>query len=718
MSREVRNRAARTAYARPHERHRENGDEHRYRHCSTTAGLHAETYLQDAFWEVYHAAYKTAYAAAEKDGCSAEQAGHDAKAAGFKAVHAAAYGNPHFRALDAECQAAYVVSFTKGLPHDPNTGLVINPAHYQLFVRAIDSGDFRDFRDTPLGSSRNCNGAFHLPRWYSGFARNVEGLSVRAWESQSAGLSFDLQGPDAQAVTMPPVPVLGSDELTAEMGEVYVQALLRDVPFQNFTTGVYGLGASKGPDKLSEKKYLHLIGGDQADVKTIAGCTDALNLLPWFTGDYSSHDQLSPEAAARRRGPFTPGSAFRGITRGDDVGPYLSQFLLVGDEGFQGERAATDGDMNYGSINISHKTRVATPGKDYLTSWEEWLDAQNAADLRGLETYEDPKFRRFIHTPRDLSTYVHFDALYEAYLNACIALLNAGTPFDPGIPFQSADNVDHQQGFAHFGGPHILSLVTEVATRALKAVRFQKFNVHRRCRPEVLAARVHKADVLRDVAPELLHLRDDLDCGLGSLSILSKIEKHNHHANAGKPTCEQGGTHLLPMAFSEGSPMHPAYGAGHATVAGACVTILKAFFDHAKPLSVLKVADGETVAEAAGAAAHIEKLDEAFHYHGQALKPENFAYVSDNEGCELKLVPVIGPDGKLAKLTVEGELNKLASNIAIGRNWAGVHYFTDYYESILMGEEIAIAILEEQKLTFGENFSVTVPKFNGESHRI
>jgi len=32
--------------------------------------------------------------------------------------------------------------------------------------------------------------------------------------------------------------------------------------------------------------------------------------------------------------------------------------------------------------------------------------------------------------------------------------------------------------------------------------------------------------------------------------------------------------HLLPMAFPEGSPIHPAYGAGHATVAGACVTIL------------------------------------------------------------------------------------------------------------------------------------------------
>lgn len=39
------------------------------------------------------------------------------------------------------------------------------------------------------------------------------------------------------------------------------------------------------------------------------------------------------------------------------------------------------------------------------------------------------------------------------------------------------------------------------------------------------------------------------------------------------------GTYFLPMAFPEGSPTHPSYGSGHATVAGACTTILKAFFD-------------------------------------------------------------------------------------------------------------------------------------------
>ncbi len=49
------------------------------------------------------------------------------------------------------------------------------------------------------------------------------------------------------------------------------------------------------------------------------------------------------------------------------------------------------------------------------------------------------------------------------------------------------------------------------------------------------------------------------------------------------------GNALLPMAFPEGSPTHPAYGAGHATVAGACVTILKAWFDESTRLVDLNV---------------------------------------------------------------------------------------------------------------------------------
>ena len=72
----------------------------------------------------------------------------------------------------------------------------------------------------------------------------------------------------------------------------------------------------------------------------------------------------------------------------------------------------------------------------------------------------------------------------------------------------------------HFGGPHILSLVTEVATRALKAVRYQKFNVHRRLRPEAVGGRLQKAGYLGILAFEAM--RNQLG------DILKKVLDHNY----------------------------------------------------------------------------------------------------------------------------------------------------------------------------------------------
>ena len=56
-------------------------------------------------------------------------------------------------------------------------------------------------------------------------------------------------------------------------------------------------------------------------------------------------------------------------------------------------------------------------------------------------------------------------------------------------------------------------------------------------------------------------------------------------------------------------------------------------------------------------------------------------------------------------LTIGGELNKLASNVAIGRNIAGVHWRSDGTESLYLGEEVAIALLRDHKLTFNERFA-------------
>jgi hypothetical protein len=44
------------------------------------------------------------------------------------------------------------------------------------------------------------------------------------------------------------------------------------------------------------------------------------------------------------------------------------------------------------------------------------------------------------------------------------------------------------------------------------------------------------------------------------------------------------GSALLPQAYPEGCPSHPAYPSGHATFAGAMVTVLKAFFKGTFPI--------------------------------------------------------------------------------------------------------------------------------------
>ena len=204
----------------------------------------------------------------------------------------------------------------------------------------------------------------------------------------------------------------------------------------------------------------------------------------------------------------------------------------------------------------------ARPTIDYMTDFSYYIDVQNAARLSGLEDYIDPKVEhhklayRFITTPRDIATYVHYDALYEAYLNACLIMLGLGIPFDPGLPFQFSDAYDHQQGFAQFGGPHILSLLCEVATRSLKAVRYQKFNVHRRLRPEALAARVAKYPHYQQhpAFRPIKSLRERLDQQSHGRSILDWVSEHNQKQN-GSPSHD---IPLLPMAFPEGSPMHPS----------------------------------------------------------------------------------------------------------------------------------------------------------------
>jgi len=600
-------------------------------------------------------------------------------------------------------ECSYIANFTKGLPHDPKTGLLLNPPDYRQFVLGIQSGDTYDFIATPLGpvakpvtkpvtkgclskSKITCDTPPASECWESHAAQDTNVLKnphgkkkpkekakpagVRAWESQAAGLLLDLEGPDAQAVTMPPAPTLKSDELTAEMAEVYLMALLRDTHFSQFRDP--GLGKQLNAD---------LCDCDCKPKVKVNKAIDILKKLDWFK---SNCCDLKDYEQARQRSidDLTLQTVFRGVSPGDNVGPYLSQFLLVGNTGINGCDAlneASDGKIAYGALQTGQQVRFAKPCLDYMTTYEAWVDVQNGADMGGLEQYINNPTHRFITTPRDLATYVHYDALYEAYLNACLILLGMKAPLDPGIPFLAPDVRDKQQGFASFGGPHILTLVTEVATRALKAVRHQKFNIHRRLRPEALAGLIDRYNSVTDSdAKAELEPVKCINDTLQAAGLLDLVVKHNACQNEAYDRAHDASAtsdrYLLPMAFPEGSPMHPSYGAGHATVAGACITMLKAFFDTGWELP--------------------------------------FAFEPNADGSALVAVNVDNP------LTVEGELNKIAANISVGRDWAGVHYFTDYLESLRMGEQIAIGILEEQKLCYNENFTMTIPLFDGTTIRI
>jgi len=359
-----------------------------------------------------------------------------------------------------------------------------------------------------------------------------------------------------------------------------------------------------------------------------AACAD----LNRFGGDFKG---------PRVRGQVTPRTLFRDPLPGALNGPYISQFMWM--------------NTPFGVEYVERKMRTALPGTDHLTSYESWLAAQNGHVVESAAGEVDP-VRRYIRNARDLAAWVHMDVLFQAYFNACLILMappsddptfsGIGCPLNPGNPYLENPT---QIAFATFGQPHIKALMCEVASRALKVTWHKKWQVDRRLRPEAWGGRVHHQRTSHRY-PGVIDARQ-LDS-----PALDRVYAKN-------------GTYLMPMAFVEGCPTHPSYTAGHATVAGACVTILKAMFDERMviPNPVVPAPDG------------------------------------------LSLAPYTGPD-----LTVGGELNKLASNIATGRNLAGVHWRSDARESLKLGEAIAISILRDQKACYNETFEgFTFTRFDG-----
>lgn len=332
----------------------------------------------------------------------------------------------------------------------------------------------------------------------------------------------------------------------------------------------------------------------------------------------------------KQDGVVTTETLFRGDTPGDLVGPYVSQFFFK--------------DIPFGNRIVKQRYNSPVAGKDFMVTYDEWLNIQNGGLPNEAIIFDKP--RRYIRNGRDLGQWVHVDFTYQGVLSACLISLGFGeNALDPGNPYLNSKT---QDGFITFGAAQFLDFVAKAVRVALEAAWFQKFLVQRVLRPEAFGGCVQNNLTGATDYPINEELFD-------STSLPMVFERY--------------GTYLLPMAYPEGSPTHPAYPAGHATAVGAGVTMLKAFFN------------------------------ESFIIPNPVVASSN----------GLRLLPYEGED-----LTIGGELNKFGSNISIGRDLAGVHWRSDSIDGLSLGETVAIRILQDYKNTYNEDFEgFTLTKFDG-----
>jgi membrane-associated phospholipid phosphatase len=296
----------------------------------------------------------------------------------------------------------------------------------------------------------------------------------------------------------------------------------------------------------------------------------------------------------------------------------------------------------FGAFRIEQRLTVPPPGSDFMTEFAEWAQIQQGfPPWRVLEYDPTP---RYIRNGRDLAEYVHYDFAPQAYLTAALILINS-----------SAKTILNCNQFKSGNNPYRYSTVEEgfATFGPAEAVDW----IGRVVTPALKAAYCQKWMVHRRARPEevggLIH---QTRTGSRNYPIHESILK----SEAVDAVYAKTGSYLLPQAYPEGCPTHPSYPAGHAAIAGAGAVILKACFDGSMlfPGLVEPAADGLTLKECKG------------------YSP-----------------------------TVDDEINKLASNIAMARNWAGIHFRSDDSAGLLLGEEVGIAVLQDLARTYSETYT-------------
>jgi hypothetical protein len=630
-----------------------------------------------------------------------------------------------------ETDFPYIGNFSKSLHH--NSDGEVMTAAYNAFLAALGEKTVcawdRHLEDPPVSPTVEQLGTVPvtpLPgsvlrfkqRNSSGTAVGVTGARL-VFDNPLSPEQFQLEGADTQTVgiydlrppspgatnytpaiiSLPAPPKFSSKTELAEIVENYWMALLRDVPFKYYTAAGRADDVSRGILSSTLASQIATLVG--AAVSDLGGS----NLVYYFGQNY----------VGGNNGAVTEQTLFRGFTEGDRVGPYVSQLFVrpvpIGRLTLNPKQRTAAMRTDYGGKPSSE---AGKSGRDYLTTKTEWLTRQRGFIYRpAIGNVADPNFdteSRLIRAGRDAGEYVHNDIVFQEYFNACLILLTPPTPrtslprdqvytdLDPSgtaLPFEGglfdpaqtmAPEIPYQfsqveKGFITLGNHDLKGMIGEVARRALATVWYYKWNIHRRLRPEVFAGRINQ-QLQFESGPYPFY-------ALPSTSVTATVLPYVNDSNATNPQDAQGDGivpapepgYLLPQQFPEGSPVHPSYGAGHATASAACVTLMKAFLNDDLPLASLK---------------RIDPMTGVTSTFFQPVQPS-----ADGRTLEV----YTGSDA--GQMTIGGELNKLASNESLFRNIAGVHWRSDHTYSQLLGQAVAIYYLLDIVNTYSEEGSGT-----------
>jgi hypothetical protein len=471
--------------------------------------------------------------------------------------------------------------------------------------------------------------------------------------------------------------LMSSPQMAFDMLIVHARSLVRDIPFREFATNT-----------------------------TVASIVNSLNAV---LAKYPTIRTFNPDGTTLSSSNF-----LRNNFLGEDKGPFWNQFQLF---------PTHNGTSNTPLARVYYQEKDDTKARTLdgyreqqkgVTGFKKLLDVSGGV--------------RPIETPRDVIGYVHSDVLPVGFQEAGDILLRSGlrrqSLFEQNnLPEETASF------FGENGCGFVKTLLPHVIRNGLVAAWNHKYSFLR-IRPERLAYYWH----IMKMDSDTMSSQQMLDLKMGLRRILAVHESIMGDAVdiMDMVNGADNGGYLLHNLYPEGSPTHPSFVGGHSVASGVQATMLKMMFQmYSNPYAP----EDHTLVKWITAMKDAYDADFGLDENGMSVFEQTVSAMQNNTGVRLYPDNVRGSilEGNTGKytnvpgssedVTVLGEVHKLASQYTFSRDWGGVHYTTDGYYGMYVGQSVAVDYMQNILSGLpsnGDGFDARLvfPSFDGRKVRI